>query len=186
MHVFALLFAGGCLLVLAMLNGPDARSPPASARATGALITEPPLPDLDARARLVRPLELVRWKRAHRVLLFDVRDPAEYAVSHIAGARRLDPAADRKAFVAEVGAAGPGSVIVLYCTAMGRSQWFADSVLHDLASVGAGPPHVLTGGLVGWSNAYLPLVSAHGLTRRLHGFNGETARWLIDPSKAHF
>lgn len=122
--------------------------------------------------------------RGERLLVFDVRGDDEYSVSHLAGAFRIDPSADRQQFIDDRRAAVKHHIVVFYCTSSGRSQSFADGVLHDLIDAGARNVVVLAGGIVAWSNARLPLVSRAGPTDHVHPHDAETAKsldrgWLV-------
>ncbi len=134
--------------------------------------------------------QLTAWQlmqlleRGESLLLFDVRTDDEYSVSHLSGAIRIDPSADRHQFIGDLGAAAHHRIIVFYCTSSGRSQTFADGVLHDLVDAGAGNVVVLAGGIIAWSNARLPLVSRAGPTDQVHPHDAETAKsldrsWLV-------
>jgi rhodanese-related sulfurtransferase len=109
------------------------------------------------------------------ITVLDVRSPAEFAVSHIAGAKRFEgPAADFQP---------PASgTVVLYCSVGYRSSELAQQLgrLHAKQH-----PEVrfvnLKGSLFRWALEDRPLVAADGApTRKVHGFNATWARLLPD------
>ncbi|MEM6492484.1 MAG: rhodanese-like domain-containing protein, partial [Pseudomonadota bacterium] len=59
---------------------------------------------------------------APNLLLFDVREDDEYAVSRLPGALRLDPDADVDAFMAQYGALIGGRDVIFYCSVGVRSS----------------------------------------------------------------
>ena len=70
-------------------------------------------------------------------LLFDVRTPAEYDVSHLAGARNVPPGTDIEALLADV---SKDRAVVVYCSVGGRSA-ITDPAMTMFHSVSArGPP----------------------------------------------
>ena len=114
-------------------------------------------------------------------MLFDIRSDEEYSISHLAGSVRIDPAADRQQFIDERRATANHHTVVFYCTSSGRSQAFADRVLHALVDAGANDVFVLDGGIIAWSNARLSLVGRDGATEFLHPHDTETAKLLDRP-----
>lgn len=143
--------------------------------------------DLDARASLLSPWELIQLvETGERLLIVDVRSEAEHSVSHLAGARRIDPESVVQQVVADLRKKVERVRVVFYCTVGARSQVFADGVLHDLVEAGAGQVNSLGGGIIAWSNARLPLVSKSGMTRFVHPHDGETAKTLEQQDVVRF
>ncbi len=95
-------------------------------------------------------------------LLIDARRPEEFALSHLAGARRL-PGADAP------GAAGLAreTAIVVYCSVGYRSARLARS----LRQAGFSDVRNLEGSLFRWANLGLPLAGAGGARPRVHPFH---------------
>ena len=101
-----------------------------------------------------------------RPLLLDVRTPPEFAVSHLAGARRVDPG-DDAAQVADLPLTEP---IVTYCSVGYRSAQFAEK----LQRAGYRDVRNLEGSIFAWANEGRPLVrDTDTPTREVHPFN----RW---------
>lgn len=116
-------------------------------------------------------------------VVVDVREAVEFDVSHVPGAARLPPKLAPEAAVGFVLDRARGRRVVLYCTAAFRSQLLADTIYHDLMEAGVTSVEVLSGGIIAWANADLPLVDAKGLTRLVHTYDTEMARLLADPAR---
>jgi rhodanese-related sulfurtransferase len=104
-------------------------------------------------------------------LIFDVREEAEFRVSHLAGAERVDPEMAADAFLAKYGAAAAGREVVFYCSVGMRSSGLAAEVQEGLVKAGALAVSNLRGGIFGWHNAKRPLVDAAGATDFVHPYN---------------
>ena len=127
-------------------------------------------------------LALMRETQQPRPLaLFDVRTPAEYAVSHLDGAERVDPDTGYARFAAERGAGLRGKTVVFYCTTSARSGDLALGVRDGLLQSGAKSVLLLSGGLIAWHNADLPLVNSTGPTPYLHPFDDVVRPHLKHP-----
>ena len=125
--------------------------------------------------RRITTEQLAAWladpRRAQPVLL-DVRTPAEWNVSHLAGARRVDPGASGEAAGAGIPHNAP---IVTYCAVGYRSSEFA----RRLQAAGFGNVYNLEGSIFEWANQGRPLVDAEGQrAERVHPYNGWWGRLL--------
>lgn len=125
--------------------------------------------------------ELDAWlqdpKRAKPQVL-DAREPAEFAVSHLAGAIRVSPDATAKEILASVDAGRP---IVVYCSVGYRSSRLAARLLE------AGRKDVsnLEGSIFTWANEGRPLVAGAGkATRLVHPFDRVYGRLLKPECRA--
>lgn len=120
--------------------------------------------------RQITAADLAAWledpERARPILL-DVRTAPEYAVSHLAGARRVDPAAGRVDWLAALPKDTP---IVTYCSVGYRSSDLA----RRLTEAGYGNIRQLDGSIFGWANAGYPLVRDGEPTANVHPYN---RRW---------
>lgn len=106
-------------------------------------------------------------------VVFDARRAAEFAVSHLPGARLVD---------VEAGAVipsppTPGTAAVVYCSVGYRSSRLA----RDLERRGWADVRSLEGGIFGWAIAGLPLVDATELSTSLVHSYGWPARLLLPP-----
>lgn len=113
----------------------------------------------------------VRWitgeELAHAtqpLVLLDVRRQDEFAVSHLAGARRLEPGTS---IPPDVLLLARGTPIVAYCAVGRRSAALA------LALQAAGFTDVrnLEGSLFRWANEGRPMVNQGGATTKVHPYN---------------
>ncbi|XP_059511421.1 tRNA uridine(34) hydroxylase-like [Stegostoma tigrinum] len=123
-------------------------------------------------------------------LLLDVRSPAEYEVSHLQGAIRVDPeTTDMDHLVKDLGLADCDEEreVVFYCTVGYRSSKLAQKMEEFLASDagqtlrGALRVYNLEGGLVKWANESKPMVDRFGQpTKLVHPYNNMWA-YLVKP-----
>ncbi|MSR66917.1 MAG: rhodanese-like domain-containing protein [Pedosphaera sp.] len=124
----------------------------------------------------VSPAELARWLAVdapERPVLLDARDAAEFSISHLAGAIRIDPAAG-EAELRELKLSD--RPVVVYCAVGYRSA----KVARRLQTLGQGRVFNLDGAIFAWSSERLPMVNSAGATTRVHPFNG-FGRWLLPP-----
>ncbi len=91
------------------------------------------------------------------VMLFDVREENEFAVSRLPGARRIAPNSDPAQFVKDIAAEAKGKQVVFYCSVGKRSSTLASKAAAGLTEVGASGVHNLRGGIFRWSNEGRPL-----------------------------
>ncbi len=107
-------------------------------------------------------------------LLLDVRAPAEFAVSHLRGARRAASEAEALALLAEE---PRDREIVLYCSLGLRSSHLARALqrhgFHRVAN--------LEGSIFAWANAGLPVHRDEERVREVHPFDARWGRYL-DPA----
>jgi rhodanese-related sulfurtransferase len=118
--------------------------------------------------------ELADWladKGRPAPVLLDVRTPAEWNVSHLPGARRVDPSAS----AATVGAGLPkDSPIVTYCAVGYRSGETATR----LRAAGFTHVHNLEGSIFQWANEHRPLVRGEDAVSQVHPYNALWGRLL--------
>lgn len=114
-----------------------------------------------------------------QVVVFDVRERDEYAVSHIVGALHVAPSMRHEEFSQRYGLLIAGRDVVFYCSVGKRSAAFADSVRDGALGNGARAVHNLEGGIFGWHNAQRPVVGAAGTaTTKIHPFDAVWQRYL--------
>jgi rhodanese-related sulfurtransferase len=113
-------------------------------------------------------------ERQPDVVVFDVREPDEYAVSHMSGAIRVDPSVSRETFLAAHGAVLRGKTAIFYCSVGVRSSDLALRLIDELERIGVKETFNLAGGIFGWHNEVRPLVNAEGATEQVHGYR---SRW---------
>lgn len=116
-----------------------------------------------------------------QLIILDVREPDEFAVSHLATARLIAPGASIGEIRQIVGPFTKGARVVVYCSVGYRSSKLADRVQKYLLADGAATVENLQGGIFGWFNDGRPLVNAQGSTRRVHPYDSHWGR-LLNPS----
>lgn len=106
-----------------------------------------------------------------KVLLLDTRTPAEYKVSHLAGARFVNFETfgknDFKGLSRE-------QTVVVYCSVGYRSE----RVGERLKALGFRDVRNLYGGIFQWVNEGRPVYNAAGPTRQIHPYSALWSAWL--------
>ena len=110
-------------------------------------------------------------RQAAPPLLLDTRTPAEFRVSHLAGARFVDFDSVPTAQFADLDRAQP---VVVYCSVGLRSERLGER-LHAL---GFRQVRNLYGGLFEWVNEGHPVVNAAGATANVHPYSAFWGTWL--------
>jgi rhodanese-related sulfurtransferase len=104
-------------------------------------------------------------------LLLDVRTQAEFAVSHLAGARWIDPSTPPQKIIATLPADRP---VVLYCAVGYRSAECATRLLR----AGFTSLTNLEGSLFQWANEGRPLAADVGPASRVHPYSQRFGKLL--------
>lgn len=112
----------------------------------------------------------------HDVVVFDVREEAEFAVSHIPGAIRVSPSVWTSRFLSERAEAMKGKTVVFYCSVGVRSSRLAARVQAGLAKSGATAVYNLRGGIFRWHNEGRPLQSGVASTEHVHPYDASWGR----------
>jgi len=124
--------------------------------------------------------DLAGWMadRARRPpLLLDVRTSEEWEVSHLAGARRVEPNSPVETALADVAKDTP---IVTYCAVGYRSGETATR----LRAAGFTDVHNLEGSIFAWANEHRPLVHGRDPVKTVHPYNSFWGRLLRDEVRA--
>ena len=120
---------------------------------------------------------LAAWLKDERraaPTLLDVREPAEFDVSHLAHARQVEPGSDPRAL-----GLPKDAPIVTYCSVGYRSAEFA----RRLRQAGYTNVHDLEGSIFQWANEGRPLVKDDRQpAEKVHPFN-KTWGLLLDPDR---
>jgi rhodanese-related sulfurtransferase len=103
------------------------------------------------------------------LVLLDSRSEAEFAVSHLRGARRVDPDATDFASLE----LPPGALVIVYCSVGWRSAAVADRLRR--AGVRA---LNLEGGIFFWANQGLPVYRGRRRVAEVHPFDATWGRYL--------
>lgn len=116
--------------------------------------------------------ELSQWSAENKdIILIDVREEEEYAVSHIDGALRIDPKASASEVAKRIGSITSGKDVVFYCSVGVRSSQLADRAKDELQAMGAGDIYNLSGGIFAWHNEERALISDAGNTQMVHPYD---------------
>ncbi len=132
----------------------------------------------------VTPAKLDRLMAEHTVVVFDVRTPAEQAVSHLPGALLVDPDMATAAFLDRYGDGVQGKAAVFYCSVGVRSSRLAERVAQGLQAAGATAVDDLAGGIFAWHGEGRALVDAKGPTQFVHPYDATWGRLLARPKLA--
>lgn len=116
-------------------------------------------------------------------LLLDVREDAEYRVSHLAGAERVDPKIDAAAFAAQIASKARGRAVVFYCSVGMRSSNLASQMQDGLIKAGAASVANLKGGIFGWHNDRRALVDVNGPTDFVHSYDQKWGALVARPDQ---
>jgi rhodanese-related sulfurtransferase len=170
-----LVIAAGLVIALA----PQISAGPATLQAT--------IEDVARRwpqMRHIEPAELDRLIAEGNVVLFDVRTPAEYQVSHLPGAVHVEPDMRSAAFLDRYADAANGKTVVFYCAVGVRSSRLAERVAEGLKARGAAAVDALAGGIFAWHGEGRALVDAMGPTDFVHPYDSSWGRLLARPHLA--
>lgn len=127
--------------------------------AQGPTSLRPAIDALHPDGQWVETAELSGWLRSDDPpLLLDVRTPAEFAVSHLRGARRVDPDVPDLASLR----LPQNARVVVYCSVGYRSAEIADR----LRERGVTRVYNLLGGIFEWANEDRPLYHEGARVRR--------------------
>jgi rhodanese-related sulfurtransferase len=117
----------------------------------------------------------------NQLMLFDVREQEEFAVSHLPGAILVDPAMTEEDFAQAFAEKLEGKRVVFYCSVGMRSSILADRVAALVERKTGRRPANLIGGLFQWHNNEGVLVSAAGKeTNAIHPFDDYWGRLIED------
>ncbi len=106
-----------------------------------------------------------------RVLLLDVREREEFAVSRIPGAIQVEPGIWRWSFLSRFAEQARGKTVIFYCSVGVRSSKLASAVQAALKEKGALRVYNLDGGIFAWHNEARALVNDKGATPHVHPFD---------------
>lgn len=124
---------------------------------------------------------------SEQVVVFDVREPDEFAVSHLAGAIQLKPDISPEAFARQFKDTLSGKTVVFYCSVGWRSSDLAQRVDSVLVEQGVVASYNLTGGLFQWHNEERPLMSEAGnSTNAIHPYNAFWGSVIDDQSAIQY
>ena len=117
-------------------------------------------------------------KDSEEVVIFDVREKSEYAVSHLQNAIQIDPDINANEFNALFGEKLAGKQAIFYCSVGRRSSVLANKVSDGLLQSGTTNVFNLEYGIFGWHDKSLPLVNKHADTEYVHPYSWRWKRYL--------
>lgn len=120
------------------------------------------------------------------VVVFDVREPDEFAVSHLQGAIQIDPEISESEFLTQFGEVLKDKQVIFYCSVGRRSSLLADKVSDSLFEQGAEEVYNLKHGIFGWHDEQNPLVNATQSTDYVHPFSWRWKRYLKRKEMARY
>jgi rhodanese-related sulfurtransferase len=132
----------------------------------------------------IKTAQLAALIAAGKVVLFDVRSPAEYAVSRLPGAISVAPDMPTADFLDRYGGAVSGKTAVFYCSVGVRSSKLAERVAAGLKARGAVGVDDLAGGIFAWHGERRALVDGNGPTDFVHPYDSTWGRLLARPQLA--
>ena len=113
-----------------------------------------------------------QWQANNKdIVLIDVRQESEYAVSHIEGALRIDPKASASEVAKQIGSIASGKDVIFYCSVGVRSSQLADRAKDALQAMGAGDIYNVSGGIFAWHNEKRALMNDTGETQMVHPYD---------------
>ena len=105
------------------------------------------------------------------VVLFDVREIEEYAVSRLAGAAQVSPDVTSTVFMQQHGGSLRDKIVIFYCSVGVRSSQLAEQLQDALRETGVQEVYNLNGGIFNWHNENRSLAEDAGSTRYVHPYN---------------
>ncbi|WP_439541374.1 rhodanese-like domain-containing protein [Hyphomicrobium sp.] len=116
-------------------------------------------------------VKLVSKQDGNPVQIIDVREPEEFAVSHLPGAINIPPETEDDALIAAV---KPDQPVIVYCSVGYRSSILAQR----LQAAGRTNVSNYIGSIFAWANAGQPLQSASGDAKTVHPYDRKWGRYL--------
>jgi len=115
------------------------------------------------------------------VVVFDVREEAEFEVSHIEGAIQIPPDVDVEEFIEDFGEMLDGKQAIFYCSVGRRSSDTLARLTPALEEIGVNSTANLEGGIFNWANQDNSLIGD-----KVHPYNQYWGRLLADQSKVSY
>ncbi|MCP5081934.1 MAG: rhodanese-like domain-containing protein [Alphaproteobacteria bacterium] len=115
-----------------------------------------------------------------KLVIFDVREDDEYAVSHLSRAIRVDPDIAAGEFMRKYAGEIAGKTVIVYCSVGVRSSALAERISPALKTSGESKVYNLTGGIFQWHNEKRPLTRGAQSTPYVHPYNRSWGRLITD------
>lgn len=122
--------------------------------------------------------ELADPIKAEDIVLFDVREVDEHAVSHLGNATQITPGIWTSTFMKAHGDKIKGKTVVFYCSVGRRSSYAASYLQETLKKNGAARVVNLKGGIFSWHNQKRPLMTGASQTLFVHPYDSYWGRLI--------
>ena len=121
----------------------------------------------------INPLALGNLLSTHSqdVLLFDIRETAEYQVGHLKSAHHVSPETEPGEFMTAFGSEMQGKHVVFYCSVGYRSSRFLEAVANETEKAGVLSAANLKGGIFRWYNENYTVFKGEDETNKIHPYN---------------
>ncbi len=133
----------------------------------------------DYRIKHINHSELSEIK-PDSLIIFDVRRPIEYQVSHIDNAIQVDPKITASDFFDQFGDELEGKTAVFYCSVGRRSSKLLSVLDKRLSELGVENAYNLEGGIFNWRNENKILMRNKKPTKEIHPYNFYWGRLIND------
>ena len=120
------------------------------------------------------------------VVVFDVRRPIEYQVSHLENAIHLDPRTSKEQFVKMHADKLKDKIAVFYCSVGQRSSGMLSRLYDELNAIGTRSAFNLEGGAFKWHNDDLRMTRDGVPTRDIHPYSEYYAKFVDDKSSIKY
>lgn len=119
-----------------------------------------------------------RLRKGDQIVVFDVRESKEFAVSRLPGAVNVEPGITAEEFLRRHGREIAGKTVLLYCSVGVRSSRLASRIDGAVREAGAEGAYNLRGGVFSWHNTGRKLVDATGETDKVDGYDRTWSRYI--------
>lgn len=124
--------------------------------------------------------ELASLLQSPDLVLLDVRQPQEFAVSHLPGAQRISPLSQTNHCEFNPSQLQlKNKTVVFYCSVGYRSSQIAKALDTELKKLGVSAVYNLQGGIFAWHNENRALVNQSGATDFVHPFDSHYGKLLL-------
>ena len=122
-------------------------------------------------------IDVLKTENKNDILIFDVREKDEFAVSHLKDAKLLLPSTWKSSFFNKYGEQIKGKQIIFYCSVGVRSSKMANYLGQSLKEQGAKEIYNLQEGIFGWANEGAPLFKSKAIeSERKHSGRSKVAK----------
>lgn len=145
--------------------------------------------DIEASYRNVSHIdaEIFSKLKSENLVIFDVREPVEYEVSHLVGAIQIDPNIGTAEFETNYGHLIEDKTAIFYCSVGKRSSALASQLQDVIVVNGATNVFNLIGGIFQWHNESRQLVQGRAKqTKKIHPYNKYWARYITNKKSVSY